>query len=182
MPAAVAEQVYVNSCEASHVMLHPDLREKKWFIRDEKMEEILKDLTINWTVTIVQNSWEKYARMVSWSVDTGKGAIHSSLQVMVKNCGAAVFHGIDNLNDYTFPISEFIAKNVASYTGTGTLIATGTAESGKRLEACGWIVPIYAESSRWNKNMAYGMTNIPRAQMHKYGYNSSYHTHDIPEK
>jgi hypothetical protein len=182
MTSAVAEKKKYtsvgSSLEASHMMLAQEVRDKKWFIRNEEIEAILAPLEIKWHLTVVQNSWEKHARKISWGVDTGKGAIHSTMQIMVQNCGAAVFHGIDGLNDYTFPISEFIAKNIASYTGTPTLMATGTAASGKRLEKLGWLVPIYAPSGRTpSKEMAYAMTHIPPEQMaKKSGFNYCYTT------
>lgn len=177
MSSAVAEKKpYVNALESSHMYLHPDVVAKKWYIHDKDIEEILKNLDIKWKLTVKPNSFSPYGRVITYNLDTGQGLINSSMELMIKNCGAAVWHGIDSLNDYTFPISEFIARNIASYTGTPTLIATGTAASGKRMEKLGWSVPIYAPSGRWEKNMAYGMINIPKSQMAKYGYNNQYTT------
>lgn len=167
----------VNALEASHMMLSDEVVKKNWFIKNPEIEDILKDIDINYTLDIVPNTWEQHARRVNYNLATKQGAIHSHMQIMIGNCGAAVWYGIDSLNDYTFPISEFIARNIASYTGTNVLIATGTEASGKRLKDLGWSVPISGHSSgRWSKKMAYGMLYLPPEQMAKQGYNHCYTT------
>jgi len=168
---------FTSSLESSHIKLDSRLVNKEWFIRDEKIEAILKDVNINWWLEVKPNSFSQYGRVVHWDLATPHGQISSLLELMIKNCGAAVWGGIDYLNDNTFPISEFIARNVASYTGTGVIIATGTEASGKRLEKCGWAVPVYRPSSRGpiSKVMGYGILNIPEKDMFKKGgFNHDY--------
>lgn len=171
------ESDYVSSLEASHIMLDPHLLKKEWAIKDEWCESQLKDMNISWTLTIKPNSFDHHGRIVGWSFADSRGSVHSHLELMIKNCGAAVWWGIDGIHDKEmFRLSEFIARNVASYTGTGVLIATGTSSSGDKLKELGWEVPIYRDSSRWAKQMAYGMLSIPKEQMKKYGYNHTYST------
>lgn len=167
----------VNALEASHMMLSDEVVKKNWFIRNPEIEEILKDIEIKYSLDIVPNTWSKYGRRINYSAATSKGAISSHMQIMIGNCGAAVWYGIDYLNDYTFPISEFIARNIASYSGTNVIIATGNSKSGERMKKLGWEVPISGHSSsRWEKEMAYGMLYIPNEQMAKTGYNHCYST------
>lgn len=168
---------FTSSLESSHIMLHEKLLNQEWFIRNEEIEEVLKASQIKWWLEVKPNSFSQYGRVVHWDVSTPHGQISSLLELMIKNCGAAVWGGIDYLNDKTFPISEFIARNVASYTGTGVIIATGTEASGKRLEKAGWTVPVYRPSSRGpiSKVMGYGILNIPEKDMFKKrGFNHDY--------
>jgi hypothetical protein len=170
---------YVNDLEASHMMLAQCLVDKAWVIHDEEIENLLKDVEIQWSLTVKPNSFDQSGRIVGWQLNlpNGGGYINSFMELMIKNCGAAVWAGIDNLStDLAFKVSEFIARNVASTTGTGVIIATGTKTSGQRLEKLGWSVPIYRDSSRWSGMMAYGMLSIPKEQMAKYGYNHCYTT------
>jgi len=167
----------VNALEASHMMLSDEVVKKNWFIKNPEIEDILKNIEIKYSLDIVPNTWSQHGRRINYTLDTKKGIIHSHMQIMIGNCGAAVWYGIDGLDDYLFPISEFIARNIASYTGTNVLIATGTEATGKRLEALGWSVPVTGNSSgRWTKKMAYGMLYIPPEQMAKQGYNHCYTT------
>jgi len=159
------------------MMLSDEVVKKNWFIKNPEIEDILKNIEIKYSLDIVPNTWSQHGRRINYTLDTKKGIIHSHMQIMIGNCGAAVWYGIDGLDDYLFPISEFIARNIASYTGTNVLIATGTEATGKRLEALGWSVPVTGNSSgRWTKKMAYGMLYIPPEQMAKQGYNHCYTT------
>lgn len=163
--------------EASHLYLDPKIENKEWFIRDEAIEKLIDECTISYKLDIVPNTWHSKGRRINFTVVHPKyGAGNFHMQIMIGNCGAAVLYGVDYSPQMLLKVGSFIAKNIASYSGIGIIMASGHAHSMNFLkEHADWNIYSTRESSRGGYAMAYGNLDIPKEQMAKKdGYNYVY--------
>lgn len=169
--------------EESHLMVSKEIvyhdKDKgwitpfKWKIRDPEIEKMLKGASLTYRDTVKPNSWTQKGHRFDFTLMTAdKKAATFGMEIMIGNCGAVVWHRITNYNDDLLRMVDFIVKNIASYSGTSTIIATGyQSDTDKLTKLCGWPKAVENYSGRGGYMMGYAIFPIPKEQMAHSGYN-----------
>ena len=107
-----------------------------------------------------------------WHVSGDKLQYRTAILQTPWNCGQLIVGGFRLANDNTdnAEVQTFIAKNVGSACGYGTLTTSVFKQSVASMEKAGWKLCYEADSSRGSPRLYYMILNIPKSQMKVWGY------------